>query len=348
MSGMRIAVIGAGAFGRKHIDTITAAPSCEVVAVADPSPDAAAYAGERRLRHFSDHTALLDEVKPDAVIIAAPNALHVPIGLACAERRIPMLVEKPIADTVEAAERLVEAAAGTGTPLLVGHHRRHNPVLAAARAAVQGGRLGRLTAVSALWLLQKPNDYFTAGPWRRETGGGPLLINFIHDIDDLRFIAGEITAVQAFTANAVRGFAVEDTAVVNLRLVGGALASATISDTVATPWAWELTSGENPMFPTVAENCYVFAGTAGSLTLPRLELWRYGARTGWAAPLQRERIAVEPADPYVRQLAHFCRVAAGDEPPLVSGADATQTLAVALAVGRAAAEGQVVDVPPRR
>lgn len=347
MSRTRIAVIGAGAFGRKHVDTISADPSCELVAVADPSPESIAYARERRIRHFTDYATLLDEAKPDAVIIAAPNALHVPIGLACAERRVPMLVEKPIAETVEAADRLIAAAARTGTPLLVGHHRRHNPVLAAARAVVQGGRLGRLTAVAALWLLQKPDDYFAAGPWRREAGGGPLLINFIHDIDDLRFVAGEITAVQAFTANQVRGFAVEDTAVVNLRLAGGALASATISDTVAAPWSWELTSGENPMFPTVAETCYVFAGTTGSLTLPRLELWRYGGRSGWSEPLQRERLGVDPADPYVRQLAHFCRVAAGQEQPLVSGADAAQTLAVALAVRRAADEGRAVEVPLR-
>lgn len=344
MTRTRIAVIGAGAFGRKHVDVIRTDVACEIVAVADPSPDAEAYARAQNIRHFASYAALLDTVTPDGVIVAAPNALHLPIGLACAERRVPTLMEKPIAETVEAAQNLIAAMARTGTPLLVGHHRRHNPLLAAARDVVTGGRLGRLTAVSALWLLQKPAGYFDAGPWRREPGGGPLLINFIHDIDDLRFIAGEITAVQAFTANAVRGFAVEDTAAVNLRLANGALASATISDAVAAPWAWELTTGENPMFPTVAENCYVFAGTGGSLTLPQLELWRYGERTGWSAPFERERIAVTPADPYVRQLAHFCRVIAGHEAPLVSGVDAARTLAVALAVRRAAERGETIEV----
>jgi predicted dehydrogenase len=340
----RIAVIGAGAFGRKHVEVIRANPACEVAAVADPSPDAEAYARAQNIPHFADYAALLDTAKPDGVIVAAPNALHLPVGLACAARRVPTLMEKPIADTVEAARTLIEAMARTTTPLLVGHHRRHNPLLAAAREIVAGGRLGRLTAVAALWLLQKPAPYFDAGPWRREPGGGPLLINFIHDIDDLRFIAGEITAVQAFTANAARGFAVEDTAAVSLRLASGALASATISDAVAAPWAWELTTGENPMFPTVAENCYHFAGTAGSLTLPQLELWSYGAETGWSAPFKRERIAVERADPYVRQLAHFCRVIAGAETPLVSGEDAARTLAVALAVHRAAKAGAMVEI----
>src|SRR5947208_2818526 len=82
------------------------------------------------------------------------------------------------AATVEAARVLVEAAARTSTPLLVGHHRRHNPVLQAARDIVQSGRLGKLTAVAALWLLQKPDAYFDTA-WRRQAGGGPLLINFI-------------------------------------------------------------------------------------------------------------------------------------------------------------------------
>jgi predicted dehydrogenase len=341
----RLAVIGAGAFGRKHIDTVMQAGSCELMAIADPSADAAAYATARGIPYFADPTALLDTARPDGVIVATPNAHHVPVGLACAERHVPMLIEKPIAETVEAARLLVESAARTGTPLLIGHHRRHNPVLQAAREIVRGGRLGRLTAVTALWLLQKPEAYFDAA-WRREEGGGPLLINFIHDVDDLRFIAGEIASVQAFTASAARGFPVEDTAAVTLRFASGALGTATISDAVAAPWSWEISSGENPMYPRQAENCYLFAGTAGSLTLPKLELWRYAGETGWSAPLTCERIDVAAADPYVRQLDHFCRIIGGEATPLVSGADATQTLAVTLAVRRAAETGSTVSIAP--
>jgi len=344
MARTRIGVIGAGAFGRKHVEVIRADPSCEIAAIADPSPAAAAFARAQNIAYFPEHERLLDQAKPAGVIVAAPNALHLPVGLACAARRVPMLMEKPVADRVDAAQRLIEAARHTQTPLLVGHHRRHNPLLAAAREVVRSGRLGRLTAISAMWLLQKPDEYFAAGAWRREPGGGPLLINLIHDIDVLRFVAGEIEAVQAFTANAVRGFPVEDTAVVSLRLKGGALASAIISDAVAAPWSWELTTGENPMFPTTSENCYAFTGTSGSLTLPKLELWRYGAESGWTAPLQREHIPVVRADPYVRQLQHFCRVISGEEQPLVTGEDAARTLAVTLAVQRAAELGKVVEI----
>jgi predicted dehydrogenase len=207
---------------------------------------------------------------------------------------------------------------------------------------VRGGAVGRLTAVTALSLFQKPDGYFDVA-WRRETGGGPVLINLIHNIDDMRFIADEIVSVQALTSNAARGFPVEDTAAVVFGFADGALGTATLSDTVAAPWAWELTSGENPFFPPAQpENCYLFAGTAGSLTVPRLDLWRYSDAPGWQAPLGRVRQDVTPGDPYVRQLEHFCRVIRGVEAPLCDGADATRTLAAAQAVHRAAATGRPV------
>jgi len=254
-----------------------------------------------------------------------------------------VLVEKPIADSVEEALRLVAAADQARVPLLVGHHRRHNPLIEKAREMVQGGALGRLAAVSALWLLQKPPEYFDV-PWRREPGGGPLLINTIHDIDDLRYICGEIEAVQAMTSSSVRNFPVEDTAVLTLRFAGGALGTVTVSDAVAAPWSWELASGESAQYPARRhEPCYFFSGTAGSLALPEMDFWSYkGGKTGWHAPLSSERIAVAGEDPQVRQLRHFIRVARGEEAPRVGGADATRTLAVVLAMHEAARSGAAV------
>ena len=138
------------------------------------------------------------------------------------KRGIPVLVEKPIADTLDAALALADASEAAGVPVLVGHHRRHNPIVRKAREIVQSGALGRLTAVSATWLVCKPDDYFDVA-WRREPGGGPILINLIHDIDNLRFIAGDIAAVQGMTSSARRGFPVEDTAALLLRFRDGAL-----------------------------------------------------------------------------------------------------------------------------
>lgn len=336
---MRIAIAGAGLIGRRHLELINASPDCELAGIADPSPATKDYAQAHGASWYADHRALLEQENPDGLIIASPNALHFQMALDCAQAGIPALIEKPVTDTVAAAQRLCAAIKRTGVPVLVGHHRRHNPIIKAARETVATGRLGQLTAVVGLWLLKKPDDYFDVA-WRREQGGGPLLINLIHDIDNLRFICGEITEVQALTSNKVRGFAVEDTAALLLRFANGALGTVTVSDATPAPWSWELASGENAAYPKQDQPCYIFCGTLGSLSVPNMELWSYAQQPGWRAPLSRERIAPPAFDPLVEQLRHFLEVIAGREQPLISVEDAMGTLAVVEAVSEAARTGR--------
>ncbi|WP_027533172.1 Gfo/Idh/MocA family protein [Bradyrhizobium sp. WSM3983] len=339
---MRIAIAGAGLIGRRHIELIDASPDCILAGIADPSPAAKEFAQARNTPWHADHRALLAQEKPDGLIIASPNAQHFQMALDCAQAGVPALIEKPVTDTVAAAQRLCAAIERTGVPMLVGHHRRHNPIIKAAREAVATGRLGHLTAVVGLWLLKKPDDYFDVA-WRREQGGGPLLINLIHDIDNLRFICGEITEVQALTSNKVRGFAVEDTAALLLRFASGALGTVTASDATPAPWSWELGSGENPVYARQNQPCYIFSGTAGSLSVPNMELWSYQREPGWHAPLSRETIAPPAFDPLAEQLRHFLAVVAGREQPLIPVEDAMGTLAVVEAVGEAARTGQKIS-----
>lgn len=339
---MRIAVAGAGLIGRRHIELIEVSPDCVLAGIADPSPAAKEFAQAHGVNCYADHRALLADEKPDGLIIASPNALHLPMALDCAQARVPALIEKPVTDTVAAAQRLCAAIKRTGVPMLVGHHRRHNPIIKAARETVASGRLGQLAAVVGLWLLKKPDDYFDVA-WRREQGGGPLLINLIHDIDNLRFICGDITEVQALTSNKVRGFAVEDTAALLLRFANGALGTMTVSDATPAPWSWELTSGENPVYPKQDQPCYMFSGTEGSLSVPNMELWSYAQRPGWYAPLSRVTIAPAAFEPLAEQLRHFCAIIAGREQQLISAEDAMGTLAVVEAVSEAARTGQKIS-----
>ncbi|MBR0972232.1 MULTISPECIES: Gfo/Idh/MocA family protein [Bradyrhizobium] len=339
---MRVAVAGAGLIGRRHMELIAASPDCELAGIADPSPAAKEYAQARATRWYADHRALLEHEKPDGIVIASPNTLHLPMALDCAAARVSALIEKPVTDTVATAQRLCAAIKRTGVPMLVGHHRRHNPIIKAAREAVAAGRLGRLTAVVGLWLLKKPDEYFEMA-WRREQGGGPLLINLVHDIDNLRFICGEIAEVQALTSNKVRGFAVEDTAALLLRFASGALGTVTVSDATPAPWSWELTSGENPAYPKQDQPCYIFSGTEGSLSVPNMELWSYAQQPGWYTPLSRATVAPAAFDPLAEQLRHFCAVIRGLEQPLISAEDAMGTLAVVEAVSEAARTGQTIS-----
>lgn len=339
---LRIGVAGAGLIGHRHIELIAASSDCELAGIADPSPAAREYAQAQGVPCYADHRALLAQEKPDGLIIASPNNLHLPMALDCAEAGVPALIEKPVTETVATAHRLCAAIKRTGVPMLVGHHRRHNPIIKAAREAVRSGRLGQLTAVVGLWLLKKPDDYFEV-TWRREQGGGPLLINLIHDIDNLRFICGEITEVQALTSNKVRGFAVEDTAALLLRFASGALGTVTVSDATPAPWSWELSAGENAAYPRQDQPCYIFSGTAGSLSVPNMELWSYPERPGWYAPLSRQTVAPPAFDPLAEQLRHFCAVIGGREQPLITAEDAMGTLAVVEAVGEAARTGQTIS-----
>jgi predicted dehydrogenase len=337
-SPRRIGVAGAGLIGRRHVALIEASPECRVAGIADPSDAARAFADAHGIPWYPGHRDLLGREKPDGMIVATPNALHLAVALDCIAQGVPALIEKPVTDTLVAAQQLQRAVQRSGVAVLVGHHRRHNPIIKTIREQIAGGRIGQLTAVVGLWLLKKPDDYFDV-IWRRQPGGGPILINLVHDIDNLRFICGEIVEVQALTSNQARGFAVEDTAALLLKFASGAIGTVTVSDATPAPWSWELASGENSAYPRQDQPCYLFAGTKGSLSVPTMQLWSYPGESGWYAPLAGTDIAAAALDPLVEQLRHFLAVIDRREAPLISVQDAMGTLAVVEAVGEAARTG---------
>lgn len=338
-----IAIVGVGFIGRRHIHFLKSQRTFNIVAAADPAPGADTYLQEQRIPHHSDFRKMLDTVKPECVLVATPNQLHEQVALACIERKIPALIEKPIAHTVESAKRICDAAKKSGVPVLVGHHRRHNPLMRAAIDLIHGGGIGKCLAVAAYDLRRKPDSYFNQA-WRREPGGGPMLINGIHDVDCLRALCGEIESLMAFTANKGRGYPVEDTAAVSFKFESGAIGNLTISDAVQAPWAWELASGEEPEYPHVDADCYLVTGTGGSLAVPTLTHWRNESGGGRADPFLRKQLFYVPADPWVQELLHFAQVVRGKAKPMVTADDGARTLAATLAVARSAETGRPVTL----
>jgi predicted dehydrogenase len=347
MGTLKIAVAGAGLMGRRHIELIQANPRCRLSAVVDPAPGAAEIARRVDAPLYPTLDGLLAQSPPDGIILATPNAFHVDDALACIQARVPALVEKPVAHAVEAGQRLCEAVQRSGARILVGHHRRYNPILARARQIIEQGTLGRLVAVQGSAMFYKPDGYFDEAPWRRQAGGGPILINLIHEIDGLRSLCGEIVAVQAFASNATRGFLVEDTVAINFRFTGGALGTFLLSDTAASAKSWEQTSGENTSYASCSdEDCYVIAGTDGSLGVPTMRLKTYARREdrSWWKPFQAGVVDVDHASPLERQLDHFCDVICGQSQPLVTAHDGLQNLRVTEAIVEAARTGGTVAV----
>jgi predicted dehydrogenase len=343
MTKTRLAVLGAGLIGKRHVQHVLAEKQATLGAIVDPSPIGKQLAAESGVNWFPSLQEMIASDRPDGVIIATPNQVHVQNGIEAIEAGIPALIEKPIAVDIASGEALISAAEAKGVPILTGHHRRHNPVIRKAKEIIDGGSLGTVVVVHAMFWLFKPADYFDIG-WRREKGAGPVFLNLIHDIDNMRYLFGEIKAVQARESNAVRGNPVEESCVILFEFANGILATGSVSDSIVAPWNWEMTTGENPAYPRTEEACYVIGGTHASLTVPALDIWSHQPPRSWLSPIDKARVPVEPEDPLVLQIRQFCKVIKGEEPPLVSGREGLNTLKVIDAVKRSAATGERIMV----
>lgn len=343
MARLRIAIAGFGLMGREHARLIRRHPDTELVGVADPAPDAAAAVAAFDVPHFADYREMMDATKPDGVVVALPNHLHLEAGLEVVKRKIPLFMEKPVTATIAEGLKLVEAAEAAGVPMMVGHHRRHASDIHQARQIIESGRLGRILAVNGLWLTKKPLDYFNT-TWRREPGGGPLLINLIHDIDVLRYLCGDIESVQAVSNNSARGFAVEDTAAVIFKFESGALGSFLLSDAVPSPYVWDMAAKQALYLAHQPGDCYVIGGERGTLAVPTLHVWTHENDGDWRDPLQRTHLGGLQHDCYLAQVDDLVSVIRSGSKPVVDGMDGLRTLATVAAVAKAADRGAAVTV----
>lgn len=342
MSKLRIAMVGAGAIGREHIARLQASPTCEVSAVVDPMPEARRIAAAVDVPYFGTMAELFAADRPDGVIIGTPNRFHVDNALECLAAGVPALIEKPAAHTLAEGERLCRAVEASQVPCLVGHHRTHSPIMALARKVVADGLLGRLVAVTGSAMFCKPDVYFQEAPWRGEPGGGPVLINMIHEIGNLRSLCGEISHVQAMASSVARHLPVEDTVALSLQFESGVLGTFMLSDTVGDARSWEQTSQENKAYATYPdEDCYVLSGTMGSLAVPTMRLKTFARQQdrSWYTAMQTQVLALARKDPLAEQIEHFAAVIRGEAQPLVTVRDGVQNVRVVEAIIEAARTG---------
>ncbi|MDI6725686.1 MAG: Gfo/Idh/MocA family oxidoreductase [Smithellaceae bacterium] len=345
MEKVRIGLIGLGLMGTPHARILKKVEECDLVAAADVDEKHQGVAEGLGIKFYKNYEEMIAKESLQGVILAVPNHLHAPIGIACARRGLHLFVEKPIAQSVSEADRLIEAAKEHKVSILVGHQRRFSSLVEKAREIVTGGELGRLVGVNITWALLKPGPYYE-GPlsWRKEKGGGPILINLIHEIDNLRYICGEIEEVYALVSNKVRNFPVEDTASVTLRFTNGALGTIFLSDCTPSLTSWEGTTGENPLLYSDFGNCYNFFGTEASLLFPQMKRRYYAdpTKTGWNYPVTEQGYKITKEDPYIKEFSHFCRVALGMETSRITGEDGKRTLEATLAIKQSGETGQPV------
>lgn len=344
----RIAVVGYGLVGRRHVDVIIRSPKAELAAIVDTSPANKAAAMDHGVPVYSDLVDMIKAESPDGVILATPTPLHIEQGLACIGAGCPTLIEKPIAVSSNEARLLTEAADKAGVPLLVGHHRRHNGMVQAAKSAIDSGIIGDIRAVQATCWFFKPDYYFEEAPWRTKKGAGPISVNLVHDVDLLRHFCGEVVSVNAVAAPSRRGFENEDLATAVLVFSSGTIATISVSDSIVAPWSWELTARENPAYPATSESCYLIGGSKGGLSLPDLRVWQHEQQPDWWTPISANNLRCKTDDPLVVQMEHFVEVINGLQKPLVTGWEGLKSLEVVEAITRSSQLGREVSISEKR
>ena len=220
---MKVAVIGIGKMGMLHAGILNGLDGIDLTAVTETTKflTGAIQSLKPELNVFHDYEAMLDESKPDAVVIATPVHLHVPMGMACAERGIPFFMEKPLALNAPQAEPLLQMVKAKQLPTMVGYMLRYMETYMKAREIIDSGVLGKLMAFrSTIYVSQ----LFKKGEgWRysKETAGGGVVIGqATHLIDLLKWFFGPAVRVNGHT----RSFyseEVEDYAHANLTFKSG-------------------------------------------------------------------------------------------------------------------------------
>ena len=340
-----LAIVGFGLAGQRHAEAIRQVDNVSLRAVADPDPEHRRLAEDAGALTFQDVDELLATDMPDGVILSAPTRLHASGGIACIRSGCPVLIEKPLSTDVESARMIVDAAKRAEIALLVGHHRRFNPLISAARRIILEGKIGDVRAIQATCWFYKPDRYFDISPWRMLKGAGPVAINLVHDIDLVRYLCGEVSSVQAVSVPSRRGFENEDVAAILLHMTNGAVGTMTVSDSIVSPWSWELTSSEYPIYPPTTQSCYLIGGSHGSLSLPDLGIWKHAETRDWWSPISQTKEPREFSDPLVNQIRHFAAVIRGDEPPVVTGHDGLRALQIVDAIQQASGSRSSIDIP---
>jgi len=325
-------------------------PGVAVAAVADVDAGRArAFARRHRIpAAYASAEALLAGTEVDAVAVLTPHDQHLAPAVAAARRGRHVLVEKPLAESVERADAIIAACRAAGVTLGGVFQNRFTPAARSLRRAVRAGTLGRVVLASVSVTVERRPGYFRAAPWRGRraaAGGGVLMIQAIHMLDLLVWILGMPRRVLARTTTAVHAVEVDDLAVGLLELPGGAHAVLQATTAAAPEVPPELTvhgtRGTAAVFDSRGRVGYWRGGAGRRARLPERwagyrRLYRPPARTG---PTQASAV------PHAAQIRDFVAAVRAGRPPLVDGGEARKALRLVEALYRSAAAGEWIALP---
>jgi UDP-N-acetylglucosamine 3-dehydrogenase len=326
---VRVGLIGLGSMGRNHLRVLGGLEGCRLVAVSDPMPEVLATAPvPEPIHRFADPVAMLDEVELDGVVIAAPTMAHVPLALAAIDHGVAVLVEKPLAATVEDAIRIVDRAEAAGIPVQVGHVERFNPAVL---------KLGSLLAAGALSTVYSISSR-RAGPFPARIRDVGVTIDLAtHDVDILSWIAGE-RPIRVYADIAQRVHAShEDLMFGLLHFPSGAVGMLDVN--------WLTPAKRRELVVVGEEGMFELDYLTQRLTYTKSDIAHPDLIAGFATTFTGDVAEIDVAthEPLQAELAAFVRVLRTGERPTVDGTDGLWAVAMANALLDAAARSTPVE-----
>ncbi len=319
----KIIVFGAGLIGARHAQSVQNHPACHLIGVVEPNTE---LHSDPSIKYYSDIREFTAFV--DGAIIATPTYLHAEHGKFAAQKGWDILIEKPVTETLEQAQVLNQVIAQTGVATLVGHHRRYHKRIQDLKNIIKSGAIGNPVTATLIWAMCKPDAYFK-GNWR-STGGSPVMINLVHDLDVLRFIFGNICDFRALGSAHIRKAGRVESGAVLLAFDSGVTAAISFADTTPSPWGFEAGTGENPNIATTNQDMMWITGTNGGISFPSMTKW--GGAADWSKAPIPHTLPYEITVPLDEQLNHFVAVMERKSDPLMSVLDATKTLDITLKI----------------
>jgi predicted dehydrogenase len=328
---LKLGLAGLGSMGRNHLRNIANHPDTILVAVSDPEPAALqAAVAQTQAQGFADPLEMIAKAHLDGVVVAAPTTYHLALAMAAIERGIPVLVEKPIAASVEDALAIVAAAGKRHVPVQVGHVERYNP------AVIEMGRLLRGGALPAIYTVQSRR----AGPFPARIRDVGVTIDLgTHDVDMLSWIVGERpTRVYAETAQRIHTEH-EDLLFGLMHFPSGATGFLDVDWLTPAKRRNLVVVGDRGMF----ELDYL----TQNLTFTSSNIERPELIGGYATTFSGNmaRIDVTNVEPLKAQLDEFVRVLHGGGRPMVDAEDGLWAVRLANALLTAASEHRPIDLP---
>ena len=336
---LQFGLVGCGRVAPRHVQSLRELEGARLAAVADiKASRAQRFANEYGAEPYTDYRDLLDRHDLDVITISTPSGLHAQMAIDAMQAGKHVIVEKPMALSLEDAGRMIAVSEATGRKLCVVLQNRYNPPMQELRAVVDSGRLGRLLLGNATVRWYRPQEYYEDewhGTWAMD--GGALMNQSIHHIDALQWLMGAPESVFAYSATLAHRMEAEDIGVASIRFRSGALGAV---------------EGSTVTYPENMEGSVAIFGEYGSLkvggtALNRKVIWKIRD----ALEHEREAIVRDEVDPpsvygqsHKAVTADMIGAIREDRQPQTHGREGRKSLALVLAMYESARAGVPVSV----